>query len=252
MTERAWYLGCTREDVGPAAVLVGDRARAHLAAELLDDARVVNESRGLTTVTGTWKGQTLTVSAFGMGAPIAAVVMHELSLVGVRAFLRLGTALTFGATRLGDLVLSEGAYRGESTSSTYLPLAYPAVPDFGLNRVLHEILCAQGRPHRSGLYASFDGFYTEMFDAHSKRLEESSPVEKLAEFGVVALDMETSAVLVAARRLGVSAASLCLATVEHETHSIMGDDERADAERELLAVGFDGLVRHLSLDLAHQ
>ena len=38
MTERAWYLGCTREDVGPAAVLVGDRARAHLAAELLDDA----------------------------------------------------------------------------------------------------------------------------------------------------------------------------------------------------------------------
>lgn len=252
MIERSWYLGCTPDDVGRAAILVGDRARAHMAVDLLDDAKVVNESRGLTTVTGTWNGQTLTVSAFGMGAPIAAIVMQELSLVGVRSFLRLGTALTFGETRLGDLVLSEGAYRGEATSSTYLPVEFPAVPDFGLNRVLHDVLSAQARPHRSGLYASFDGFYTEMFDPLSKRLDASGPVEELAQYGVVALDMETSALLVAARRLGVSAASLCVATVEHPTHATMRDADRATAERELLAVGFDGLARYVSHDLAHR
>ena len=49
-TVTAWYL---KVDASPAAaVLVGDRGRVLMAAEMLDDARLVNEERGLTTVVG--------------------------------------------------------------------------------------------------------------------------------------------------------------------------------------------------------
>src|SRR5690606_32789132 len=115
MNARAWYLGCGREDVGACAVLVGDRGRVETAATLLSDPRWLNQDRGLTTVTGTREGRRITVSAFGMGAPIAAIVLHELASVGVRTFLRLGTALTLPPVQLGDLVLAHGAIRGEST-----------------------------------------------------------------------------------------------------------------------------------------
>lgn len=243
MTDSAWYLRCRREDVGDRAILVGDRGRVALAAKLLDDPVWLNEDRGLTTVTGGYAGRRVTVAAFGMGAAIAAVVLHELAMLGVRRFLRLGTVLAIGEAKLGDLVLAEGAVRHESTSATYLPLNYPAIADHELNCALRARLAAQARPSRSGLVASYDGFYTEMFAAEEARKEQiRARMYELAGHGVIAVDMETSAVLVVARALGVRAASLCLASVDGITHDKLERDDRVAAEQDLLQVGLAGLT----------
>lgn len=239
---RAWYLGCTADQVGESAVLVGDRGRVLLAAEVLDDAEVLNEDRGLTTATGWYRGTRVTVSAFGMGAPIAAVVLHELAQLGVRRFVRLGTVMSVGPTRLGDFVTAHGAVRGESTSTTYLPLEFPAVPDFALTAAVERAVAAAGLPGRGGLYASYDGFYTDMFETGAGRMPVAERYAQLERVGVVATDMETSAVLVAARALGVAAASLCLASVDGDTNDKMARPERAAAERQLLEAGFDALA----------
>lgn len=241
MSERAWYLGCRADQVGESAVLVGDRGRVLLAAEILDDAEVLNEDRGLTTATGSYRGERITVSAFGMGAPIAAVVLHELAGLGVRRFVRLGTVMTVGETQLGEFVVAHGAVRGESTSSTYLPLEYPAVPDFALTRALEDAVREADLPTRSGLYASYDGFYTEMFETGVGLTSVDDRYATLERVGIVATDMETSAVLVAARALRVAAASLCLASVAGRTNEKMARPERAVAEKQLLEAGFRAL-----------
>lgn len=243
MTERAWYLRCGRDDVGDRAILVGDRGRVALAAELLDQPAWLNEDRGLTTVTGGYAGRRVTVSAFGMGAPIAAVVLHELALLGVTSVLRLGTVLALPPAKLGDLVLAEGAVRGESTSATYLPVGYPAVPDLALTAAVRTRLAEGARPHVTGLMASYDGFYTEMFAAEQGRTTAiSSTLDGLNRVGVVAVDMETSAILVAARALGVRGASLCLASVDGTSHEMLPPAERVVAERDLLTVGLAALT----------
>lgn len=238
----AWYLGCDAEDVGESAVLVGDRGRVLLAAELLEDSVILNEDRGLTTATGYRNGHRITVSAFGMGAPIAAVVMHELADLGVRRFVRLGTVMTVGPTRLGEFVVAHGAVRGESTSTSYLPIEFPAVPDFALTRELEVAVAEAGLPTRSGLYATYDGFYTEMFETGAGLERVADRYARLAEVGVVATDMETSALLVAAKALGVAAASLCLASVDGDTTEKMARPQRVTAESQLLEVGFAALA----------
>ena len=91
---RAWYLGCRPADVGERAVLVGDPGRIELFAEQLDDVCPIGDNRGLRSITGSSGGLPVTVSAFGMGAPIAAIVLEELAQLGVRAVLRVGTVLT--------------------------------------------------------------------------------------------------------------------------------------------------------------
>lgn len=242
MSKNAWYLRCAPEDVGPSAVLVGDRGRVLLAAELLEDATVLNEDRGLTTATGVYDGQRITVSAFGMGAPIATVVMHELADLGVRRFVRLGTVMTVGDTQLGELVVAHGAVRNESTSSTYLPIEFPAVPDFALTLDLERAIAEAGAPTRSGLYATFDGFYTEMFETGTNPVPVAERYATLARAGVVAADMETSALFVAARALGVAAGSLCLASVSGTTNEKMPHEERVAAEALLLRAGFAALA----------
>jgi uridine phosphorylase len=238
----AWYLGCAAEDVGESAVLVGDRGRVLLAAELLENSVILNEDRGLTTATGYHDGHRITVSAFGMGAPIAAVVMHELADLGVRRFVRLGTVMTVGDTRLGEFVVAHGAVRGESTSASYLPVEFPAVPDFALTRELENAIAEAGLPTRSGLYATYDGFYTEMFETGVGLESVADRYRRLSKVGVVATDMETSALLVAAKALGVTAASLCLASVAGDTNEKMPRPERVIAETHLLEVGFSALA----------
>jgi uridine phosphorylase len=241
-TPRAWYLNCGPGDVADRAVLVGDRGRVALAAELMTDATVHNEDRGLTTATGWYGDQRITVSAFGMGAPIAAVVLHELADLGVRSFVRLGTTMSIGATALGDFVVAHGAVRGESTSTTYLPVEFPAVPDLPLTRRLEESVTELGLPLRTGLYASYDGFYTEMFETGAGARPVAERYAELAARGVVAVDMETSAVLVAARALGATAASLCLASVEGTTNAKLPHAQRVAAETDLLRAGFAALA----------
>ncbi len=239
---RAWYLKIGREDVGDCAVLVGDRGRVRLAATLLDDAELVNEDRGLTTATGTYRGTRVTVSAFGMGAPIAAVVLHELAELGVRRVVRLGTAMSIGPTRLGDFVIAEGAIRSEGTSATYLPVEFPSVPDRRLTAALITAGRALKIPVRTGIYATYDGFYTEMFDRGVGAERVSDRYDRLARMGAVAVDMETSAVLVVARALGIAAASCCIASVEGGTNDQLPRDRRLEAESTLLTLGFDALV----------
>lgn len=239
---KAWYLGCGPEDVGTSAVLVGDRGRVAIAAKLMDDVTIHNEDRGLTTATGFYKGERITVCAFGMGAPIATVVLHELADLGVKKFLRLGTVITVGDAVLGELVLAHGAVRHESTSNTYLPVEFPAVPDFGLTAQVESALQLQDRASRSGIYVTYDGFYTQMLDADPKSSAVRVRLQTYAGSGVVASDMETSALFVAARYLNVAAASLCLASVHGETQVKLETQERLVAEADLLRAGFDALA----------
>src|SRR5438094_2179373 len=82
----AWYIGADRAEVGEAAILVGDPARIARLATHMSDVRAVRENRGLATITGTRAGRRITASAFGMGAPIAAIVLHELFALGIRTF----------------------------------------------------------------------------------------------------------------------------------------------------------------------
>lgn len=237
----AWYLHCAPDQVGEDAIIVGDRGRVLLATELLDDAVLLNEDRGLTTATGTYHGRRITVSAFGMGAPIAAVVVDELAYIGVQRVLRLGTVMTAGGSELGDLVLAHGAIRGEGTSLGYLPIEYPAVPDFDLTGRAEAAARATGRPVRAGIYDTADGFYTDMMrrdDAEGQ----AELVEVRRERGVVGIDMETSAIFVVARARGISAASLCLASVSGDDFSKLDVEPRREAEFDLLRAGFEALA----------
>ena len=141
MSRSAWYIGCRQEDVGEAAILVGDRARIDRIAEHLERPIVLgrkpwppNGDRACAS------GRRVTASAFGMGGPIAAIVLHELFDLGVRRFVRVGTAMVMPPAKLGDMVLADGAVRGEGTSRTYAPIGYPAVADFNLGIALSAAL----------------------------------------------------------------------------------------------------------------
>lgn len=239
----AWYIGAKKEEVGDCAILIGDPARIERIAGHMTDAHFVKENRGLKTVTGTYAGRRVTASAFGMGTPIATIVLHELFALGIRTFLRIGTAMAIPPAKLGDFVLADGALRADGTSNTYAPLGFPAVSDFDLNSALRARLKTTARPWHAGIFGTYDGFYTEMFGLSGAKREMIGQLKRdIEDMGLIGTDMETSALLVAARILGARASTLCVATVDARTQDKISDADMAVAEAELFEVALDAIT----------
>ena len=115
-------------------------------------------------MTGLRAGKRVTATAFGMGGPIAAIVLHELFDLGVRRFLRIGTAMAMPPAQARRF----RARRRRLARRRHLaaPTRRSAIPPSPISTSAPR--CARrsttrARPWRAGLFGTYDGFYTEMF-----------------------------------------------------------------------------------------
>jgi uridine phosphorylase len=241
---RAWYLGHSADDVGDRAILIGDPDRVERISELLNAPQFLPVSRGLKTVTGGYRDCRVTIASFGMGAPIATIVLHELANLGVTRFLRIGTAMYFPPAGAGDFLISKSALGFDGTSPSYVEDERPLLADTNLVSDLQKASTSDGQKAFSGLYATFDAFYRDMFgiDADGRRRAAENRKD-LAEKGVMAVDMETSALLAAAIALNVSCATLCLGTVDAVSQVKLAPDALAKGEAKMFEIALEGLTQ---------
>jgi uridine phosphorylase len=247
---RSWYLDLAPNEIAERCVLVGDPGRVELFAAQLDTARVVAEQRGLRVVTGSFDGTAVTIAAFGMGAPIAVIILEELVALGARTFLRAGTAMSLGELSLGSFVVALAAVRGEGTSLGYAPVTYPAVANFALTEELVHALSRAGVAYRVGVLVSEDAFYQQLFTLVAEQEQRLS--EQLAEWRrlhVLAADMETSALLTVGAVLGVQVAAVCLISVDAITHRRLDPLAMEVKERELVEVALHTVTSSKSVPL---
>ena len=192
-------------DYAPLVLLPGDPNRASRIAERFDagSLRQVNEHRGLFGYTGTYGGVPVSVQTSGMGTPSLSIVVEELLRLGARRLIRVGTCggIAMGL-RTGDLVIATAACPVDGATRTYLHgEPYAPAADFDLTRALVDAASAAGVEAQTGLVASVDVFYNAD-DDYAKRWRER---------GVLAFEMEASALFFLAARAGVQAA--CALTV---------------------------------------
>ena len=240
--KKAWYLGLKEADVGDRAILIGDPDRVDRIANYLETPVLHPVSRGLRSVTGTFRGRSITACAFGMGAPIATIVLHELADLGVSRFLRIGTAMYFPPAEGGEYLISGSAISFEGTSQSYTDRV-PLPPDEALVASVKAAAERAGVQARRGMYATFDAFYRDMFgiDEDGRRRVEANR-KMLMENNALAIDMETSALLAAGLALNVACATLCLGTVDALSQAKLPQDELAEGETRLFEIALDGLA----------
>jgi DeoD family purine-nucleoside phosphorylase len=142
-------------------LLPGDPGRALMLAQLLlEQPRMFNHHRGLWGYTGTAAdGEPLTIQSTGMGGPSAAIVLHELIVLGARRAIRVGTCGALSAElELGELVVASAAIASDGTS-TALGVGGMAHADVQLTQALSAQLQGSTRAHRTGTIATTDLFY---------------------------------------------------------------------------------------------
>jgi purine-nucleoside phosphorylase len=213
-------------DYAPLVLLPGDPGRATMIAGLFDGglekARLVNQHRSLLGYTGTYHGVPVSVQTSGIGTPSFSIVMEELLNLGVTRFIRTGTCGGIGrGLKTGDVVVATAAVPSDGSTRTYLhgdPFA-PAA-DFELTRALIDTARAKGIEPNPGVVQSVDVFYNPDADYASK----------MRGRGVMAVEMEASALFLLAMReqgKGRDVRGACILTV---SDTLLKDDDAVGAD----------------------
>lgn len=219
--DAVYHLGLTPAQGGRYAIVTGDLARVEGIARRLDSPSFVASSREYTTWAGELDGQRVLVASHGIGAPSAAIAVHELNACGADTIIRVGTCGGMDEkVKAGDLVIASCAIRGDGTGVEYLPLEFPASADFFVTTALHE---AAPDAH-IGVVQSKDSFYSQ----HSP---ESMPVsdwlasrwKAYLRGGCLASEMECGAIFIVSQTLGIRAGGILLAVWNQERAEKYGD-----------------------------
>jgi len=180
-------------ELAPRVIAPDDPGQALALAQALfeETPRMFNHHRGLWGYTGAAAidGEPLTVQATGIGGPSAAVVVWELAALGATRIVRVGAcAAARDEPEPGTLVVVEAAICGDGASRA-LGADGSVAPDAGLL----EALRAAAPRAAVGAVLSRDLFYGDAVT--------DDP-------GVLGVDLETAAVLAAARERGLAAAAV--------------------------------------------
>ena len=193
-------------------LLPGDPGRATFIAETFFDApKLYNGYRGLLGYTGTYKGMPVSVQTTGMGCPSLAIVVEELVQLGAETLVRVGTAGIIGENIApGDLVVATASVPQDGTTRMYLR-GEPHAPaaSFEVTQALVDAAKTEAAkveadasedetatvhtPVHVGLIQTEDAFYATTPD----------DVARLAAKGVLAVEMEASALFLLGQLRGV-------------------------------------------------
>lgn len=225
------HLGARPGDIAPLVLLPGDPLRARWIAEtFLEDARCYTEVRGMYGYTGTWQGHRVSVQGSGMGQPSLAIYVNELfDEYDVESVIRVGScgALT-ERVAVRDLVIASGACTDSSMNRIrFEGLDYAPVADFGLLRAAHDAATAAQLEEavHVGLIYSTDSFY-------SPRPELSA---RMVDYGVLAAEMEASALYTLAAKYGRRALAICTVS----DHIVTGEETTSQEREQTFAAMVD-------------
>jgi len=232
------HIGAEPGQVAPHVLMPGDPLRARWIAEtFLDDAVCYSEVRGMLGYTGSYRGQRVSVQGSGMGQPSLAIYVTELLReYDVRSVVRVGScgALTEDLG-LRDLVIASGACTDSSMNHLrFQGLDYAPVADFELLRAAYDAAAARTLDvaTKVGLIFSSDSFY-------SPRPELTA---RMVEYGVLAVEMEASALYTLAAQHGARALAVCTVSDHIVTGAETTAQERQETFGDMVGIALDAML----------
>jgi purine-nucleoside phosphorylase len=262
------HIGAAAGEIAPVVLLPGDPLRAKWIAEtFLDDAQCYTQVRGMLGFTGTWHGRRVSIQASGMGQPSAAIYLNELFReYDVQSVVRVGScgALT-ERLALRDIVIGSGACTDSSMNRiAFEGLDYAPVADFDLLRGAVEAAeqrvstssttdessttdassttdersttDASSTTHQHGIHVGL------LFSSDSFYAARPELVSRMVGYGVLAVEMEASALYTLAAKFGRRALAVCTVSDHIVTGERTTTDEREQTFGEMVEIALAAAV----------
>jgi purine-nucleoside phosphorylase len=233
------HIGAQPGEIAERVLLPGDPLRAKWIAEnFLDGAKCYSTVRNMLGYTGTYRGTPVSVQGSGMGMPSASIYTHELiNDYGVKTLIRVGSCGALSTDlRLRDVIAASGSSTDSAMNRQRFDnlIDYAPVADFGLLRTAVDMAAARGVEMTVGPILAADGFYTDRPDLY----------DKLADYGVLAVEMESAAIYTIAARHRARALTILTVSDHIRTGERINSGEREQTFTQMVDVALDTVAKY--------
>lgn len=227
------HIGAKRGEIAEKVIMAGDPLRAKFMAErYLENPRLVNQVRGMYCYTGTYKGKEVSVMGHGMGISSIGIYTFELyNFYGVKRIIRTGSAGAYQADlHVGNIVIAQASCDNSNYAAQYgLPGTYAPIATFDLLQAAVEKAKSIGVTYRVGNVLASEIFYNDNPEAW----------KQWQKMGVLAVEMEASALYMNAARSGNEALCICTISDSLVTHEETTAEQREKTFTDMMEIAFE-------------
>lgn len=229
------HINAAQGEIADIVLLPGDPLRAKFIAEtFLEDPVQYNDVRNMFGYTGTYKGHRVSVQGTGMGVPSISIYVTELLKdYGCKKLIRVGTAGALKEdVKVRDVVLAQGATTDSKMNEIQFGgIDYAPIADFDLLLKAYNAGKEAGLSLRVGNVYTADLFYGE-----------KNPNQLLADYGVLAVEMESAALYTLAAKYDAQALSVLTISDHLITGEATSSEERQSTFKEMMIVALEAAI----------
>ncbi|MEI4830430.1 purine-nucleoside phosphorylase [Bacillus sp. FJAT-53711] len=231
------HIGAKEGEIAESILLPGDPLRAkYIAENFLEDVTCYNNVRGMLGFTGTYKGKRVSVQGTGMGVPSISIYVNELiQSYNVKNLIRVGTCGAIQKdVKVRDVIIAMTACTDSNINRLTFPgFDFAPCANFDLLKKAYDAGVEKGLHIRVGNVLTADVFYRESMDM----------VKKLGDYGVLAVEMETTALYTLAAKYGVNALSVLTVSDHIFTGEETTAEERQTTFNEMIEIALDAAIQ---------
>ena len=231
------HIAAKNGEIADTVLLPGDPKRAKWIAEnFLENAVCYTDIRGMLGFTGTYKGKRISVQGTGMGIPSMSIYITELMKdYGVKTLIRVGSAGSYQEdVKIRDIVVALSASTDSNINNRrFKGASFAPTVNFDLLSKVLKTAEEKNIKIKAGNILTSDEFYND----------DPSYFKKWAEFGVLAVEMETAALYTLASKYKAKALSILTISDSLVSPEITSSEEREKTFNEMIELALETAIK---------
>jgi len=231
------HIAAKNGEIADTVLLPGDPKRAKWIAEnFLENAVCYTDIRGMLGFTGTYKGKRISVQGTGMGIPSMSIYITELMKdYGVKTLIRVGSAGSYQEdVKIRDIVVALSTSTDSNINNRrFKGASFAPTVNFDLLSKVLKTAEEKNIKIKAGNILTSDEFYND----------DPSYFKKWAEFGVLAVEMETAALYTLASKYKAKALSILTISDSLVSPEITSSEEREKTFNEMIELALETAVK---------
>ena len=231
------HIAAKNGEIADTVLLPGDPKRAKWIAEnFLENAVCYTDIREMLGFTGTYKGKRISVQGTGMGIPSMSIYITELMKdYGVKTLIRVGSAGSYQEdVKIRDIVVALSTSTDSNINNRrFKGASFAPTVNFDLLSKVLKTTEEKNIKIKAGNILTSDEFYND----------DPSYFKKWAEFGVLAVEMETAALYTLASKYKAKALSILTISDSLVSPEITSSEEREKTFNEMIELALETAIK---------
>ena len=231
------HIAAKNGEIADTVLLPGDPKRAKWIAEnFLENAVCYTDIRGMLGFTGTYKGKRISVQGTGMGIPSMSIYITELMKdYGVKTLIRVGSAGSYQEdVKIRDIVVALSTSTDSNINNRrFKGASFAPTVNFDLLSKVLKTTEEKNIKIKAGNILTSDEFYND----------DPTYFKKWAEFGVLAVEMETAALYTLASKYKAKALSILTISDSLVSPEITSSEEREKTFNEMIELALETAIK---------